>query len=587
MVKCGNCGCEGHNKRTCTLLKGPVDVSLNKLKTTKISKKKTIESIALPTREEALVKLKEIELTRPEQYHTANECADSLMKGKNIMITAEEKTGKRCILEAIHLIMIINHYLNVPDETKEVPRSIYITALNRKDTKVQFKEQEEEYGIRSVSTKMDNLRGDIINILNRTEYDGMIYIHIDECDYGTGEEQALSKLYNSKELQIPENKKRIQFIAYSATPEELEYSELNEDEWLKVIFRPSEAYFGAEKYLERDLVRIPEVFYDGEGFTDHGVDIINDVKVKCADENIDVTVKQRNVIVVRDTTSGFIGTIKHNRVILGEKYGCEIYVYDQSTGFQWGSPESWCALGHKEIKDDNMMVIGHIFKPVVIFISQTCTRSTEICPLGHRKIHAWHDARKLGEHKAYNTLSQAVGRVKHYTQSGHPENTIYLYCDEDILNFTVGRELNTKTLKLGQRIHTNASKMCKWKFEDEYKYPNDVPEDKWLTKTPKVDGEGLPEGIRKEYKFSKETIKGSSGKWVHFSCNNSSHNQWGKLAGGVSTRVPKRYTINYESETSNRFLIRKAIIVLEETDNSVNFTHTTKSSSMYVASVEE
>ena len=593
MVKCGHCGQEGHNKRTCSLLKGGVSGIANRPKTKTKTKTKAIESVYLPTREEARDKLKKIEMTRKEQYETANECADALMEGKNIMITAEEKTGKRCILEAIHLIMIINHYHHVPDETKEVPRSIYITALNRKDTKVQFREQEDEYGILSVSTKFEDLKGNIINILNRPEHDGMIYIHLDELDYGAGEEQGLSKLYNSKELQIPENKARIKFIAYSATPEELEYSGLNEDEWEKVSFHPSEAYFGAEKYLDRGLVCTPEVFFDGDGFTEHGVKIIRDVKTKCSDETLDIKEKQRNVIVVRDTSTGSLGIIEKNIKILGEKYDCEIYVYGQSTGFKWGDPESWGTLGHTEIKDDNLIVTGHTFKPVVIFISQICTRSTEICPLGHRKIHAWHDVRKLEENKAYNTLSQAIGRVKHYTQSSHPENNILLYCDKDILNFTVGRldEMKTKKLKLGQRVHTTGTKRLNWKFEDGYRYPIDVPEDKWYTNTPNVDGEDFPEAIIKKYNLRSNTISGKDGKWVYKSEYEANGGLvlWGKMRGGVSTRVKNRHFVNYESPTSNRFLVRLAVHLeeIDGSDDSVIFSHATKQSSMYVTSDED
>lgn len=582
MVKCGNCGLIGHNRRTC-----PSGAVAKKAGSRRVSRKKTIESIKLPTREEALVKLKKIKETRLEQDQIANKAADALMNNKHILIKAEEKTGKRCILEAIHLMMIINHYSNVPDKKKTVPRSIYITALNRKDTKVQFEEQEDEYGILSVSTKMATLCGDIINILRRPDYDGMIYIHLDECDYGTGADQALSTLYNSPELQISEYRNRIRYVAYSATPEELEYSGLNETEWVKLKFTPNKNYFGAEKYLERDLVRKPDDFYDGEDITEHGAKIIKDIQNQCKDiREHPLTIKQRNVVVVRDTKNGNLAKIKNMKSILEGKYNCEIHVYDQKNGFQWGNPDSWAQLGREEMKDDNRSIIGYKFKPVVIFISQICTRSTEICPLGHRKIYAWHDSRKLKDRKAYNTLSQAIGRIKHYTQQGHPENNILLYCDKDILNYTLGRELNTEILKLGARVSTVTSSEKKWKFEDDYERPDEVNEDEWFTAVPDSDGQELPEYLRTKYNFRVGTVIGKSGKWVHSSCENSSHNQWGKLAGGVSTRVMNRCTINYESNTSNRFLVRKAV-ALEEIDNSVSFTHTTKSSSMYVVSDDE
>tara|TARA_E500000178_G_scaffold329260_1_gene360014 strand:- start:378 stop:995 length:618 start_codon:yes stop_codon:yes gene_type:complete len=205
--------------------------------------------------------------------------------------------------------------------------------------------------------------------------------------------------------------------------------------------------------------------------------------------------------------------------------------------------------------------------------------------LGQRKIYAWHDARKLKDRKAYNTLSQAIGRVKHYTQPEHPENNILLYCDIDILNFTLGGELNTKTLNLGSRINTSSTQRNNWKFEDDYERPEQVPEDKWFTIVPDYDGQELPENILKKYGFRNQTVKGLSGKWVHSSCSNGSHNQWGGIPGGVSTRVTNRYAINYESETSNRFLIRKAIN-LENKEGDISFTHTTNTSSMYMLNDE-
>ena len=425
----------------------------------------------------------------------------------------------------------------------------------------------------------------IVGIMVGPDYDGMIYIHLDECDYGTGEDQALSSLYNSPELQIPEYRNRIRYVAYSATPEELEYSGLNEKEWVKLKFTPNKNYFGAEKYIDRGLVREPSIFYDGDIITEHGSNIIKDVKKLCGGVH-PLIIKQRNVIVVRDTKPGNISKINSDKSKLEEKHECEIHVYDQKNGFHWGNPDSWAQLGREEMKDDNWNFIGYKFKPVVIFISQICTRSTEICPLGHRKIYAWHDSRKLNDRKAYNTLSQAVGRVKHYTQPNHPENNILLYCDKDILNFTLGRELITKTLKLGARVSTVTSPGKNWKFEDGYQRPDEVNEDEWLTVVPNHDGEDLPENLREKYNFRVGTVIGQCGKWVHSSCDNSSHNQWGKVAGGVSTRVKNRCTINYESNTSNRFLVRKAV-ALEEIDNSVSFTHTTKSSSMYVVSEGE
>ena len=123
--------------------------------------------------------------------------------------------------------------------------------------------------------------------------------------------------------------------------------------------------------------------------------------------------------------------------------------------------------------------------------------------------------------------------------------------------------------------------------EEEYstKIAEQVKEEEWLTDAPNYDGQDFPENLREKYNFRKDTIKGLSGKWVHSSCNNNTHNKWVGLPCGVSTRVSNRYAINYESDESKRFLVRK-VIHIENKDNIKSFKHTTKSSSMYVKNDE-
>ena len=150
--------------------------------------------------------------------------------------------------------------------------------------------------------------------------------------------------------------------------------------------------------------------------------------------------------------------------------------------------------------------------------------------------------------------------------------------------------MKTKKLKLGQRVHTTGTKRLNWKFEDGYRYPIDVPEDKWYTNTPNVDGEDFPEAIIKKYNLRSNTISGKDGKWVYKSEYEANGGLvlWGKMRGGVSTRVKNRHFVNYESPTSNRFLVRLAVHLeeIDGSDDSVIFSHATKQSSMYVTSYE-
>jgi hypothetical protein len=567
-MPCSLCRGVGHNKRCCPTLKDScgVNISVSKSRVTN-SGKKQLSLVNIPGRDEAASKLKIIELDRHEQYVIANNCVESLMNGVDVMVKAEEKTGKRCILEAINLILIINHYSNVPDERIKVPRSVYITALNRKDTKIQFEEQENEYGILSVSTSHDKLLGDIVNVLNDPSYDGHIYMHLDECDYGTGQSQTLSKLYNSPELQC--HKDRISYITYSATPEEIEYSGFSPDKWDKHVFTPSDKYFGAQTYLDRDLVHEPEIFFNETGITEHGNRIIEELRkhIECDD----ISKKQRNVIVVRDTTPKNLESIRSKKDEISEKLSCEVYIFNQSNSFEWGNPKKWGELGRDIIKDANEMVIEYKFKPVLIFISQICTRSTEICSLGHRKLYAWHDARKLVHKKAYNTLSQAIGRIKHYSQEGHPENTIKLYCDIDILNYTVGNELVTENLVLSHRIKTTKEKQSKVAFvgyADNFGNGNDpikVPDPEWQS------GDPSRVGI---------TFHVVNGKWCHY---DNKLRLFGDLPPGSTNHGQDKTVLQYESATSERYIIRRAKYKVKEDteEDKPKFGHSTKSTSMY------
>ena len=230
-------------------------------------------------------------------------------------------------------------------------------------------------------------------------------------------------------------------------------------------------------------------------------------------------------------------------------------------------------MGRGEIKNDDEEIISYFYKPVIVFISQICTRSTEIDPLGHRRLYAWHDARMLSDKKAFNTLSQAIGRVKHYTQANHPENKIKLYCDIDILNYTLGNELeNTekKQLVVAQRVARNVIKDKKHifqGFEDEYKTIHDVTD--WNTNIPESD----------TMKIEMTTYKSVNGKWCHY---DGKVRYFGDLPPGSTNHVQCKNVLQYESSTSNRYIIRRAKFI-ENPDYSdeVKVEFMTNEKSMY------
>ena len=564
--KCSICQEVGHNRRTCPHSTGapkhkhshPTKKSIPKTqKKKKTSISLTKESLGNNFFKSELERFKE---TREAQYDTALNIHSLLESGKNVAVKAEEKSGKREIMECVHCLLNLQSNMS--------PHSVYITALDRKDTKVQFEEQE-KFGITSlVARDWGSLLSEIVKLLD-SYTNSKIFIHMDEDDYGTGDKQNMSKIYSYDGV----GKDRVMFIGYSATPEELEKSEGFDTDWVKVQFTPAPSYFGAKKYLENGLVREPYTFFDGDDFTEHGFEIIEEIRKNCNDA--EQVIQQRNVVVVRDVTPRNLSILTNRKCEFEKKYECEVHVYDMHSEMKWGDKDSWKNMGKKSNEDEDGNHVSYTFKPVVVFISQTCTRSTEICPLGHRRLYAWHDVRKLLKSEIgdkvsnYNTLSQAIGRVKHYTQPGKPENNILLYCDRSILEFTLNPKSVIGKIKVSARIKTIVNKQAKKivEFDDRYDCASDVPDSGWQN--------GNPNEQRDDLKFYE-----IDGKWCHYDKKVRYFGDNNMPGGGGHANFYN--VLQYESPSSDRYYIRKAIFI-DNPSYGEKDTHTfvTTTKSMY------
>jgi len=579
---CSICKQQGHNKRTCPLHNNGLIGNLVTAAIAVATQLGAAQPIQVPqmnlnlaqlNREQLEAKKSDFQLNRKEQWALAENCVQDLMNGKNISIKAEEKSGKRGIMECIHVILRLSYLEDDPFFSNDEPKSIYVTALNRKDTKVQLIEQE-GFGITSCilrnATKSGELLGKIVEIMSDENNTSMVYIHLDECDYGTGDTQSLSKLYNHPSISLW--KHMIKFITYSATPEELEKSDKVEvPDWSFHTFVPADTYFGAQKYFDNGLINDPEEFFDGTTITEHGKGIIEEVKGNCLNESNSKKVKQRNIIVVR-AAPGQLNVIHNLIVQLEEDNGCEIQIYDQKNGFEWGLLNAWAELGKEKVIDDDGDVCAIKYKPVVIFICQTCTRSTEIHKLGHKRIYAWHDNRFMSDNKCYNTLSQAIGRVKHYTD-GTDDNTIKLYCDKNVIKTTLGMptpDLDEKNKKLSQRVKCVKISSSQ-KYHDEYGDVDSVPEDDWEEEeVVPVDGQEKRIGVG-------TTLIAKDGKWHHQNGANNRTLLFDESNGNVPDGG-SRWVLQYQSAGSNKYIIREYSMVIDEEEK---FEQKTTNKSMY------
>ena len=328
---------------------------------------------------------------RPEQYDIAERVVDQIEEHpeqKNIVIKAEEKTGKREMVEIISLL------------TRMGKKNSYFTAFNAKSIDVQV-EEIKRYGVTAVKcNSVDRMTKEVEGI----EPDSIA--HVDELDYASGKEQSLAPLIAAKDFTK---------IFYSATTHELE-KEMKVGDYKLFTFAPNENYRGSKWFLENGLVHESKPFVSDDDdvleITEHGQELIQ------------MLTDEKPVGIVRLTKAGFHKSMKE-KFELGEDGSCT------HEGIRFSFVDS-------EIKEVfNPAEIGRVNKKTIIFLLQSWRRSTEL--KGHGKICFMHDDRRIASKKrsgvSYASLSQAVSRIKHYDTSGHK---IKVYTDKKAFQISCG-----------------------------------------------------------------------------------------------------------------------------------------------------
>ena len=257
----------------------------------------------------------------------------------------------------------------------------------------------------------------------------VVVLHLDECDYGTGDRQSIRNIYNA----IRGND-RVFTILYSATPQEVLFSgEVADDEYQGMIdemldegeyveYEPPAGYCGPARFLDAGLVHEAHPFFNSTGrdsieLTAQGREIITQLRAGLA------AGRRRNILVLRlsygEKTRGQGCASKENKAIyqflrgvatVPELSDIEILVDKGEKGMsQIGQrhpsmlvrPILWSV----EAAWKNMQSSS----PVIVVIDQTSSRSTEwAC---HNRIFATHDYRNKA---TYSVVSQAQERVNHY-----------------------------------------------------------------------------------------------------------------------------------------------------------------------------
>jgi hypothetical protein len=378
---------------------------------------------------EAIQKIDEYRSYDTFQFCTGPNGLIEKLANSNVVVLAPPKCGKRVMVQTVSVMLPYAEH-------------IYIVALNRKDMKSQF-EEAEALGITVVcptkAFKRSSTGGkydQILTIINKSS-SNQIFIHFDECDYGSAIDGSLFTFLDQLRNQLP-NDKEVKYIVYSATPEEAIASKASYD---LAHFQPDNTYYGPKEYVRDDLVRDAAEFFtyiDGElSLTDQAHEILKG----------HLESDKRNSIIrlshKLDKKTAFQIAQQNGRLDreISKYYGpkFELEFINKDNDFKWGFGEGHMSLLKKS---------GAIKK--IYIINQTCTRGTEIG--FHPTIYAFHDYRRPSKDESksvtsYATYAQSVGRVFYRTNTyespkclnefGNTGVSILLYAEKELLDTMV------------------------------------------------------------------------------------------------------------------------------------------------------
>jgi hypothetical protein len=336
---------------------------------------------------------------------------------KRILLRAPVKSGKREISE----------YLAMRDSGENSPRfHIFLSGWHRVADKLQ-RDELNQHNMKVFSLNNESVIDDCIAYVTQKIAENKTCIaHLDECDYGTGDNQIVNNVYS-----FLRNNENVSIILYSATPEEAlfsgDMSDMCESEkeilddmcnGVHVEYIPPEGYCGPSRFLDEGLVHSATPFANLESsspsLTPQGREIIAGVRRE-------VSLRTgRNIVVLRMTRGG--GGEKKRT----SKANKEIYMFLKKSHLIpelqdiniWvaNSDDSSGKYENTRIRKQNVSWDDIHFwedvttnSPILIVIDQTSTRSTEwSC---HNRLYATHDFRTSIQ---YSTVSQAQERCNHY-----------------------------------------------------------------------------------------------------------------------------------------------------------------------------
>lgn len=361
---------------------------------------KTIDS------DQQLEKFKEY---RPELFNYVKNSIP-LVK-KFIVVPAPVKSGKRGMVEISSLLHQISSH-------------VFVSAWHRTADKNQ-REELESFGIKVCSVNNKNKKNCCIKIIsNELKENNNVIIHLDELDFGAGDGQLLSDIWNEYKIE-----KRAKFIMYSASHEvamkEFLNSEVGNDIHICSRFVPPQTYFGIGRYLstEKMVQAASFIEYDEKNneplltISTQGKELIEKLKKDTKDKE-----HKRHIGILRlpgnfkchinkekKSISQFELMKSHKNAIQAQ-YGVRLkFVGSNDTTIEWDDNEYW-----EELEST---------KPFIIVINQVSGRSTEWkC---HPYLCWYHTLRSVDT--PIGTIIQDQERSVYYetTYDNKPDITVY------------------------------------------------------------------------------------------------------------------------------------------------------------------
>jgi hypothetical protein len=360
-----------------------------------------------------------------------------------ILIRAPVKSGKREIVE----------YIAQRDNCHNPHRvHAFISAWHRCADDEQ-REELEIHNLRVFSINRPTVKTKCIEwIQNHIRAGKKVVLHLDECDFGTGQRQLLGDIFRNFR-----NHDQTTFLLYSATPQEVIFSgevdEKDEEEYrdlvdeviytgVKVEYIPPEGYCGPSRFLNEGLIFEAKPFFYIEGnhirLSEQGRQILHDLRESIKEQ------PSRNIVILRLSSSDIKGdgTRKENKHIYqllryanrcADLEGIEIVTDKKETnefsqslkGIQQENIQ-WSNEGYWRRQASGI--------PILLVIDQTASRSTELkC---HHRLFAYHDFRNT---VTFTTISQAQERVNHYEQTYREFQPIRVYGHKKTFELSAGR----------------------------------------------------------------------------------------------------------------------------------------------------